>query len=371
MTTTVTEVFDAPMSDSGDVDVSMFHGVSASDSWLSVEASMGDDGFIADPTPFAYSQEDVEIEMGDDDEPITEYEMADEGVAYEESELQDVEVYDVSQAPSPFLAEHHAVDTEPMHMPSFDSLHPSTLEAHSAPAEPPSSFTEIDPSSSIHYLHDGATPMEPLPPPQSLDTASFVVDATPAPPLHEPPSQDHLATAEPSVALEQTGTFDAPNGDAEHDSVELPVQDSEYLPSGLELPQNDATEGAVPHGLDPPSATVEANDPHEISEGVYIDPPPPVLLSLPPSATHAEYSLFNFPTARRSHSPSGSNQPDTGNGLALLLQDRPTLYYEPLSAVFVALRQEQCIQSLPQFSEAELVLDAFDLQLSVSEASRF
>ena len=97
----MTEAYDAPMTDSGDIDISMYSGMATADSWLSVEASMGDDSLAADAATFHYEQEGIEIEMGDDDEPITEYEMADEGEVYDGSEIQDIEVYDISQVASP------------------------------------------------------------------------------------------------------------------------------------------------------------------------------------------------------------------------------------------------------------------------------
>lgn len=362
------------MTDSGDIDVSMFHGVPASDSWLlSVEASMGDEGFIPDSASFAYAQEDVEIEMGDDDEPITEYEMADEDAVYDASELQDVEVYDISEAPSPLHTDQPTVDTsventELMALPSSDGPQQTNVDLHIVHVESSTSFSTFDdvpPTFPVEHVgsvvstseEPGLDPAADIPPvvielPQA-DSNTLVQDRSiPPEPLAADVGQNVGEPQDPDDGL-QPVTF------------QVPIQPPESLQSGFEVTQQAGGGDDAAVSGDNHSAT--ANDPHEISEGVYIDPPPPVLLSLPPSAAHAEYALFNLPTKRRSQSPSGSNQPDDGVGLPLLLQDRPTLYYEPLSAVFTALRQEQCVQELSQFSEAELVLDAFDLQLTISE----
>ncbi|KAL6309047.1 hypothetical protein BKA93DRAFT_416372 [Sparassis latifolia] len=111
---------------------------------------------------------------------------------------------------------------------------------------------------------------------------------------------------------------------------------------------------------------VGAVDPHEISEGVYIDPPPAVLMSVSLSSEPVECCLFNQP-ASCSQSPSNHVSSSGHQVLSLLLHHRPTLYYEPLSAVFEALRQEEFIQEFLRFEDGELVLDAYDLQLVVSE----
>jgi hypothetical protein len=123
----------------------------------------------------------------------------------------------------------------------------------------------------------------------------------------------------------------------------------------------------VQHYYEYNEATTNAADPHEISEGVYIDPPPAVLLSLP-STDQLEVCLFNQPPTRaESLSPSEGTHPPEQQVLTLLLHHRPTLYYEPLVNVFEALRQEEYIIRIPESAEGELALDAYDLQLIISE----
>jgi hypothetical protein len=51
----------------------------------------------------------------------------------------------------------------------------------------------------------------------------------------------------------------------------------------------------------------------------------------------------------------------------LLLENRPMLYYESLSCVFEALRQDKVISRISDSVEGELVMDAYNLQLAVME----
>ncbi|KAH9946258.1 uncharacterized protein BXZ73DRAFT_95760 [Epithele typhae] len=377
------------MADSGDVDISMFHGIVPSDSWLSVEASMGEDILVADAPTFVYTSGDVEVDM-DDDEPITEYEMADEGDLYDNAEIQDIEVYDASQAPSPLSMEHHPVISDTasfsMRMPSSDGLEIFEQQSPSISAQTTSQPSGAELGTS--FVHPEELPLpsvdfpsytvEPQPPVTTENTAfggdvlaepeSGVGDAVPTvleytSPQYEP--LDALPAHQGSI-MESTSGYTEVGVAAEAVAAEI----TELRHSTPDFPQHDDSDGAAAEASQDAtevSAPFEANDPHEISEGVWIDPPPAVLLSLPPSAPHPEYTLFNLPTSDVSNSPSGSNQPDPGFALPLLLQEHPTLYYEPLSVVFAALRQQQIIQELQQFHEAELVLDAYDLQLCISE----
>jgi hypothetical protein len=111
-----------------------------------------------------------------------------------------------------------------------------------------------------------------------------------------------------------------------------------------------------------------SGDPLEISEGVYIDPPPAVLLSLP-SSNDPKICLFNHPhLSSGSTTPSPGGTENTEQTLTLLLHHLPTLYYEPLASVFEALRQEESITQIAGCVDGELVLDAYDLHLAISEA---
>ena len=61
------------------------------------------------------------------------------------------------------------------------------------------------------------------------------------------------------------------------------------------------------------------------------------------------------------------NDPNAEASYTILFQTRPTLYYETLNDFFDALREEDCIQSITEFADGEMVIDAYDLQLVVSE----
>ncbi|KAI1787892.1 hypothetical protein LXA43DRAFT_675866 [Ganoderma leucocontextum] len=395
MASTMTDTFDTHMTDPGDIDIPMYTGTATTDSWLPVEASMCDDAYAAGAATFHYDQEGIEIEMGDDDEPITEYEMADEGEVYDGPEIQDIEVYDISQVASPLpvndhdiitTAQLHVEDVDIMHIPSDGPTPEPLVDLHAAApvvsaaseviavVDSTLSGDSVDPTavvnrgSTVSHQQNASTAalvMET----HSVEAGSASVDG--GVPGVEPPTtisgpfEPAEATAHDDVSGEQT---------VEHEShlQRDPFAQSEFAHYDSHTTEDlVGAEGQNPcaHTVDE-SAEVEAldgNDPHEISDGVYIDPPPAVLLSLPPSAEFGECCLFNLPPSSTRQSPSSSAQPDAGDVPCLLLQERPTLYYEPLSAVFAALRQEECIQNMPGFSETELVLDAYDLQLSISE----
>ncbi|PIL23837.1 hypothetical protein GSI_13588 [Ganoderma sinense ZZ0214-1] len=384
MTSTMTEAFDTHMTDPGDIDISMYTGTAATDSWLPVEASMSDDAYAADAATFHYNQGAIEIEMGDDDEPITEYEMADEGQAYDGLEIQDIEVYDISQVPSPLPADDHDIiattqshveDAEVMNIPSSEDPAPEpTLELHTTAPEVPVISEEV-------VVGDSIVPAD-------LTDSSVVVnyDSTVYQPDPTSAAGSHLAEAvlaplddgvpQAELPSRTSGHFKLAEATRREDLSSGQTVESHSQPPEFAQHENHATQdlvGAEDHLhanlLDESAAAVgqDENDPHEISDGVYIDPPPAVLLSLPPSAEFGECCLFNLPPSSARQSPSSSAQPDTGDTPRLLLQERPTLYYEPLSAVFAALRQEEGIQRMHGFAEAELVLDAYDLQLSIPE----
>ncbi|KAI0781106.1 hypothetical protein BD413DRAFT_502799 [Trametes elegans] len=362
MTTTMADAFDAPMTDSGDIDVSMYPGgVVTTESWLPGEASMGDVAFSTETATFSYIQEGIEIDMLDDDEEaITEYEMADEGQPYDE--LQDVEVHDASRAPS-----------IPPRIPSSGAAVPhATL-----PSEPTNTATVADPNPGAitHYpqvsLDADALATTPATHEENATASAAAADAVQDPNTaafvgnshiaSEGASDDHDLWKQPEHHTDETIH--------QHTDDAYPAPDEVSAIHVEEAPSFDKVESThdFPVATSSESA-VDTGDPHEISEGVYIDPPPPVLLSLPDSAEPIEYCLFNQPLSGATLNPSGSAEPGlVREQLHLLLHDRPTLYYEPLSAVFAALRLQDCIQNLAGSTEAELVLDAYELKLTVSE----
>ncbi len=185
-------------------------------------------------------------------------------------------------------------------------------------------------------------------------------------PESSPQKDESSAPIPQNVTLEE-GSHQAEIQDSEsHDGVR--VLDESYEGGVLGVPL-DSTEGGEPDrpAAQPHETGEEDNvDPHEISEGVYIEPPPPVLIELPSTSDQLLYSLFNAPTDLRS-SDTEVNFPNGGAPYTVLLQTRPTLYYETLNDVFDALREEERIQSIAEFADGEMVIDAYNLQLIVSE----
>jgi len=151
-----------------------------------------------------------------------------------------------------------------------------------------------------------------------------------------------------------------------HEGVQSHDDDYEGDVLGAALHHTETGEPEPPAPESHEAKEIDNADPHEISEGVYIEPPPPVLIELPSTSDQLVYALFNAPSNPRPDdselSTSSAESPS-----AVLLQNRPTLYYETLNDVFDALREEERVQSMTEFVDGEMVIDAYDLQLVVSE----
>ena len=414
-TTALMETFDAQMFDSGDGDVPMYTGTGPSDPWLSVEATMTDESNNAGIRPY-HPEQSVEIEMADHDDEITEYEMTDEREygRDNDAEVVDVDLVDVSrqaspppgvsalstphfppeapssyerglslasfghpvdsphEAPANEVAEHpvvqQVVDTVITATPPETEVRPSNENAVNA-GEVPQQASEIAVTASLTHASESSIPDEPsttdavdvngkqeaaltTEEPQNPHTVEGRDRGDHSPNPHQanhpssPPPTSSLLT-EQAVALAV-----APSPETEDLHASLADADAA---DDQEIAQVETTEGDI-----------QSTDPHEISEGVYIDPPPAVLLTVSSSAQPLDCSLFNQPVRTPgSQSPSTSSAAEPA--LLLLLHHRPTLYYEPLSLVFAALRQEERVSSVYDLERDELVLDAYDLQLVISE----
>ncbi|TFY65456.1 hypothetical protein EVG20_g5578 [Dentipellis fragilis] len=414
MSASVMEPYDAQMIDySTDIDVPMQTTVSSPKAWPPPEAAMEDDTIdthpIVDATP-SQQKEDVEIEMEPYYEETVEYEMEDDYNANDE--LVDVEVYDAPRDSDPVAGEPSTSSHSPG--PSQSELPPSTAEqlppfAQHPPvmehenvildASPlpnpspytPSPHTATEPAP--HHLPAEETSELPTilePNPDSLahssayDSSGVLPTAEPAAVNDEPDGpvlEEHAesraasASAEPKgvSSAEQLPAADHRGQDPSH--VEGEETDRQPDISGLETVDfthlQQSADGLDTLATSEPEAVHEAPgfheedlNPHEVAEGVFIEPPPAVLLELSSSSDQPECCLFNAPIASGSVSPHGL---DFSSRFEVLLAHRPTLYYERLSDVFEALREEERIQRLAEFAEGEMVLDAYDLQLAVSE----
>lgn len=391
MTTTMVETFDAQMLDYQNDDYSMH--VSTSETWFHDEAIMEDDGL---PTDDANVSIEVDMEPYDEDHN-TEYEMADGSEHYDpdSTELLDVEVYDASRAttPTPILG----VDT-PTLPPSeaADDSHIAhefiePLVPDHSPLPPPIELPETSVTNDNPLGSDAAvsSTLSPYPGPAEeltdvsvIDYSSVLVERASSP-SHTEFNNDYTVTEATSVVTEQidpqglagSGERDSvidDHGDEFNDFAQPEYQDQPGADEGISASTThqsgfrDDVEEVEEHA-DYESSAVSSGDPHEISEGVFIDPPPAVLLSFT-LADQPETSLFNAPSRPEvTDTTSREHQSD----IPVLLAHHPILYYEPLSSVFEALRQDENLANIPEFMDAELALNAYDLEMVLSEACFF
>ncbi|KAF9532364.1 hypothetical protein CPB83DRAFT_675368 [Crepidotus variabilis] len=377
------ETYDAQMLDYNP-DIDMHMHASASDPWLH-EVQMEEDH----PGLKNLGQgEDITIEI-DMDEQSTEYDMVDDEQVQNAPSPQiiDVEVYDASLAQSPAMAtvdsplptETHLIlpieptphvesslaqvytATEPRQpsptLPSVVENPPSSDGAQGVPA--PSELREEQPTqmesgSNLVVVHESSS-VETLPPSSSYsqfhDEQLFPTQPSKATSTASDQHSDQQPLVEDSVDAEQH-FLSAPQSKTTREGP----SDTD---NGVEVPQTitENTEDEVEANAHVNATSTD--DPHEISEGVYIDPPPPVLLSTSSEDLQFQHAFFNAPIEWHSATDSNSHH--------VILHHLPTLYYEPLSSLFEALRQEAFIQTLFQSTDTELMLEALDLTLTLSE----
>ncbi|KAJ6606566.1 hypothetical protein DFH09DRAFT_1120647 [Mycena vulgaris] len=304
MSTMLDTQLDAHMADYP-IDIEMHQ---PAEPWFDPEARMEDDATLESHWTDHDSTLSVEVNM-EDLYGENEYEMGDgEGEEnYEEMS---------SDLTPPSIPADHAShsDSHPFDIDSPATAKPSMLSLAPTPA------------------------MSPLPPfdaelPDALASEPVEIKTSSAEHPTDPPAE----LAAPLLADETAETTQ----EHHHESAEVQER---VEPSNSEEPPlepHPAETHQSSDAADPDSRAVEeavVADPHEISEGVYIDPPPAVLPA-------------------RSRSPSPSTE---GHGQGL-----PSLHR--LASVFEALRQEEYLTRIPQFADSELVLDAYDLQLVISE----
>ncbi|KAI0086292.1 hypothetical protein BDY19DRAFT_353159 [Irpex rosettiformis] len=414
-TTTLVDFTDTQMLDYAmDGDFSMQNSPA---DWLAVEATMLDDNPTSAATDYS---ETIEVDMEPHDEhdgEITEYEMADDAlgeVDYDgdaqlfdaETEAEQPDLLGMPQVPAMQLnsggvgpVEHH-----PPTPPSHFALPTTPLaDVSVVMAEPPRSqnIPAFSPSHEVdsfsvapQQVNDEATPVSTT----EVVVAALATNHSPALP-EEPTSatvlpESFIGTADHSTDGQgyhitehtensvthghveyQATPKTHPTSPEEHKEEDSEAQREEHVDATNAAPGPDAeidpSENAVHQNVPVhnTSETGEEADPHEISEGVYIDPPPAVLLSITSGAT-GDFCLFNHPPPKtRSQSPGESS---TANSfITLVLHQQPTLYYEPLDQVFTALRQEEVVYTSPELVDNELILEAYDLNLVVGEDNAY
>ncbi|KAI0256507.1 hypothetical protein BJV78DRAFT_1164887 [Lactifluus subvellereus] len=429
--TTIMDSYDAPMLDySGDSDVHMHTTLSSPKPWTQPEAIMEEDVHpihLPNPFPSPLPQQDVEVDMDYYYNENVEYEMADGEVAAPDAELVDIDVYDAPREEA-FAAStaisHSAGSTD-------QDLNGKPLEAHYPPSDNGVAADNVPPISHLKPPFRQSAEPELLTPslPQAgaiderdattsdqasaalaLQAGTSTSEVVPKDTSHKEEDQTTPKgeVDSPAIAAADgtSNTFDAPQPLDDSESRSVPEFSAAERESSTIVPETVTVDSSIKESNDQaeaqdgethgevqghggnyegefPGAALDGTevgepehqpldsheqgdngDPYEISEGVYIEPPPPVLLELPSSPDHTDCTLFN--TLEILHSDdSDTNAPSPE--VPVLLQSRPTLYYETLNDVFEALRQDERIQSLPEFVDGEMIIDAYDLQLVVSE----
>ncbi|KAJ3787861.1 hypothetical protein GGU10DRAFT_385465, partial [Lentinula aff. detonsa] len=407
---TVFEPYDTPMLDyHADVDVQMHPN---SDPWFHEEANMEAEDTYPALTRSSSDGDlvDVEIEMEsylDEVSRNSEFEMVDEAEAVNnaaEAETEDIIVMDASHQPSALQdsALELLASTEPPPQLSASSL----IETATSFIDPQNDVaTELEAPSIGTHIHSSESVSEDVVPvngpfeselsgstivsEEAILLEPFSAQISQGGPLAHVegsvPEEEHVSNTvtNPAVA---SADDDSSNTDAavsfteENEPVQVEAEDIRHpsladeevvvsteadagTPDQSEIPDvARSVEHPVEHTENEEENSIPENDPHEISEGVYIDPPPAVLLSFA-FTDRLDVCLFNQP------SPSESSSSRTE--LFVSLSDQPTLYYEPLSALFEALRNDSESSSLADLSQGELILDAYDLEFTISEDNIF
>ncbi|KAK2467070.1 hypothetical protein APHAL10511_001328 [Amanita phalloides] len=357
-------MFDAQMLDyhPHDVDVLMNTSVN-SESWTHEEAIMEDDG-LHSTHKATYENVSIEVDMEDYDENATEFDMLNDAQHFYAgdgaTELVDVEVYDVTQVHSPAFVSQPVPDDDD----DDDDTHVSRAghEQHQDteeiifPAAGNGTYLKTAELTPTHHTHLA----------ESLAVEGHAVDSSATSQIDSNPiaevgtegvgltKTDTLANLTP---VPSSGNPPPASGMTDGTRFDLSGETSDEQ-SHEHKASSDTDDHEVAH--EEPAQSTAYEDPHEISEGVYIDPPPSVLLTID-ITDRFDVSLFNEATTVTGQ---GNKEENT---TSVVLQYRPTLYYEPLSAVFEGLRQETFLSDISDVSEGELVLEAYDLQLVMPE----
>lgn len=144
----------------------------------------------------------------------------------------------------------------------------------------------------------------------------------------------------------------------ERDSL---TRSAPLVDSTTEAIERAISQGGTHHGAGLNDEPIEI--PNEVSEEIYLEAPPPILLSIF-STDRPELCLFNKPSE-----PLSSE--DDGQECHILLQQVPNLYYEPLTHAFEVLRQDEYVSTVLEITGNELALEAYDLDLAITEVCFF
>lgn len=362
------DTLDTPMLDfTDDTDVPM--AGSSNESWLTSGMHIDEDGHThtqhTSPTV-------LEVDMATYEE-TTEYEMLDEPA---QQEPVDAEVVDVSfhESPQPSLMAPAPPtnDTQPI-APTQNSWMEKTEE--SRPQESNSSAVSDIMAETHSSMTEQTTVNESVPFPGNISSATSF-----SPQVLEQPSTavDEAAftravSSQPSEPHNHTPATEEPPITHPVESASSSERQAEGLPRRVEAAEVVDTSKQIADVSNAHPLALEQN----LSESVhtsangepaadapeaenYVDPPPPIHLSLRIGTTEGDqpdFVLFNLPES----SSSSADEP------LILLPHLPSLYYEPISVVFEAFRSEEYFSHLQELSEAEMAINAHELQLVISE----
>ena len=181
------------------------------------------------------------------------------------------------------------------------------------------------------------------------------------PPEHALPQDDHQAEANadaPSL-IEQVGAQETEtNEEDSHSEIVATIGHGNV--SGDEQEATTLTSHEV-QDTDDITAHAATQEYDQQTESVLPEHLPPIYLTLFVASSESpsfEFVLFSL---------SGSSTDQHADDLLVVLQDQQFLFYEPISTVFDALRREDHIQSLEDYTEAEMAISVPGLHLAISE----
>lgn len=389
------EAFDTQMSDFNEEDAVMLIGTSSStENWFNQTAThMDEDSNIGD------ASDTQEVEMIGDEETI-EYDMEEDPsphVTNSETEVIDTEVYDAIQA-SPSMAELSGAADNTSRIQDTDGLVLHTQSPMNPYTEPVLQHTDdtavaattfvnndlVTPAAAEQAALDNSQNSNPL------ELSEKDLAHADPPDVHEAasvPENTHFIDEEsgtkhsiPSEPVPEDLTTVASEGRPEPTSELKQNSDASFVSErklidetattnalgNVDGPSDSAQSTSAGHRAEESKGIEQTQETQEVQE---IQPPPPIMLSLRVTSDEGEQPDFVLFTNFEQETIESKEKEDTDSEEEplVLLQHQPHLFYEPISAVFEAFRQEEYFTHLEELAESEMILSAHELQLSISE----
>ncbi|KAF9452852.1 hypothetical protein P691DRAFT_756067 [Macrolepiota fuliginosa MF-IS2] len=319
--------------------------VSASDS-LSLELTTGS-STINDSTP--ENARTSTAAQADTSLPVTESSDAVDNVTVPESESVSHNNNRIERAVVSATSPGSETSPEPLdtvrQRSAVEDSAPGVHQAAESNAEHSTVLVDNEDQGDSHHLDSGQVPTEP---------GTIVNTEMPIPHNGFPEPQTHVDHVSEQV---YDGVVQRSHLDNSHTLRE------DELPTAPTTSSTEASEHAPPHAGDTQSGAQVVGESIDAlsnaADEAYLEPPPPILLSIF-STDHPELSLFNKPTEPLPNE-------DDAQERHILLQQVPTLYYEPLAHAFEFLRQDEYVSTVLELTGNELALEAFELDLAITE----